>query len=112
MLSGFTGGKIVCMKAVIYQPAKNVMQSGRGKASVWVIEFDRNVIRKPESLMGWTSSDSTSGQVKLSFSSLEQAKSFAEDNGLSYFIKAASTRKVRPRNYGDNFIYQPFEEKA
>ena len=100
------------MKAIIYQPAKNVMQSGRGKTDVWVLEYAEDIKRAPEPLNGWTSSDSTTGQVSLKFDSLEKAQKFADDNGLAYFVKTSSVRKVRPRNYTDNFKFVPFEESA
>lgn len=96
------------MKAVIYQPAKNVMQSGRGKANTWVLDYDEPVKRAPESLNGWTSADGTAGEVRLTFDSLEQATAFAEQNGLAYVVRPSAARKVRPRNYTDNFKYQPF----
>ncbi len=100
------------MKAIIYQPSKTVTQSGRGHDNQWVLEYDASVQRRPEALNGWTSADSTTDQIRVKFSSLDLAKKFAEDNGLSYFVKAASQRKVRPRNYGDNFKYVPFEDSA
>lgn len=86
------------------------MQSGRGKSGLWVLEFDQTVVRRPEALNGWTSADGTTGQVRLTFDSLEQAQDFADKNGLAYFVKASSARKVRPRNYMDNYKYIPLED--
>ncbi len=106
------GVRIKHMKAVIYQPAKNVMQSGRGKAALWILEYDKDIKRMPDPLMGWTSCDSTTGQVRMKFDSLDEATSFAEKNGLEYRVKLSSVRKVRPRNYSDNFKYVPFDDKA
>ncbi len=98
------------MKAIIYRQSKNVMQSGRAKVGTWVVEFDHEVIRKPESLMGWTSASSTTGQVRMSFLTLEKAKNFAENNGLAYFVKSAGERRVRPRSFADNYKFVPFED--
>jgi len=97
------------MKAIIYQPAKNVMQSGRGKAGLWVLEYDAPVKRGPEPLNGWTSANSTLEQVQIKFQTVEQARKFAEEKGLDYLVRANSARKVRPRNYQDNFKYIPPE---
>ena len=43
------------MFAKIYRPARNAMQSGRGKMKNWVLEFSPEMARKPDPLMGWTS---------------------------------------------------------
>lgn len=99
------------MKAIIYQPPKNAMQSGRGKIENWVLEYDETINRMPEPLNGWTAADSTTGQVHLTFESLEQAQNFAEKNNLEYRVKQNKPRKVRPRNFSDNFKYIPPEEK-
>lgn len=99
------------MKAIIYQPAKNAMQSGRGKSDLWVLEYDVHVKRGPESLNGWTSSNSTLEQVQVKFTTLEHAQKFAEDKGLDYLVRSTSTRKIRPRNYQDNFKYIPPADK-
>ena len=98
------------MKAIIYQATKNVMQSGQGKIATWLLEYDEAIMRTPEALNGWTSASNTTGQVQLKFQSQEQAEHFAKENGLEYRVKTPSTRKVRPRNYSDNFKYIPAEE--
>ena len=53
-------------KALIHQPAKTAMQSGRGKSKKWVVEFPRSHKVAPEPLMGWQSSADTARQVALS----------------------------------------------
>ena len=91
------------IKAKIYKPTKNAMQSGRGKGSAWVLEYDSRANRKPEALMGWTSAEDTLSQVKLSFDELEDATAYAEKNDIAYIVMEPQERKVKPRNYGDNF---------
>ena len=51
-------------------------------------------------------------QVKMRFDSKEDAIKFAKSKGLDYKVAAEQTRKTKPRNYGDNFKYIPYEEGA
>lgn len=83
------------------------MQSGHGKTSDWVLEYDNQANKAPEPLMGWTASDSTASQVRLHFQSAEDAVAYAEKAGIDYILQPAQNRKVKPRNYGDNFKYEP-----
>ena len=98
------------IKAKIHQPSKSAMQSGRGKLKHWLLEYIAPTGRVPESLMGWVSSGDTLNQVKIKFDTAEEAVVFAEKHGLLYTVVKTHTRKVKPRNYGDNFKYIPTEE--
>lgn len=100
------------MKVRIFRPSKNVMQSGLGKTQQWVLEYETTSKRRPEPLMGWTSSEDTLNQVRLKFDSAEEAIAHAEKQGWEYSVQIAHDRKVRPRNYGDNFRYIPPQEEA
>lgn len=86
------------------------MQSGRGKTALWVLEYETVSKRAPEALMGWTSSEDTLNQVQLKFDTVDEAIAFAEKKGWDYTLAEEHIRKVRPRNYGDNFRYVPVEE--
>lgn len=99
------------MNVKIYKPAKNTMQSGRAAMKGWVLEYDAPIDNAPESLMGWSSADTTQGQVKLKFASLEDAKSFADKKGWDYTILPEHVRKLKPRNYGDNFKFIPPQQQ-
>lgn len=87
------------------------MQSGRGNIDEWVLEYESAAIRKPEPLMGWTYAGDTLGQVKLKFPTLDDAKNYAQKNGLLYTVLPSQDRKVQPRNYGDNFRYRAEDEQ-
>ncbi len=91
----------------IYRPSKNAMQSGRAKAQSWVLEYELASPRRPEPLMGWASAGDTLNQVRLSFPTKEEAAAFAERKGLTYEIESEHDRRVRPRNYADNFKPRP-----
>ena len=94
------------MRVKIYQPSKTAMQSGRGNTRMWVLEFEHGP-RRPEPLMGWTSSGDTLNQVRLRFESQEDAGAYAERKGLSYTVEPVHERRVVPRNYADNFKPRP-----
>ena len=83
------------------------MQSAVGKTKKWVLEYSNTGVKRPESLMGWTSSDSTAAQVKLYFDDQGAAISFAKNKGWTYLVAIAAQKNVKPRNYGDNFKYYP-----
>lgn len=94
------------MKVRIFQPSKTAMQSGRGgRHNHWILEAEIETPRRPEPLMGWISSGDTLNQIRLSFESRDEAIAFAERKGWEYTVQDAAERRVRPRNYADNFRY-------
>ena len=93
------------MRVRIYQPTKTAMQSGRGGTKRWMLEFEPEVRREMDPLMGWTSSRDTMQQVKLQFLTLDEATSYAEKNGWRYTVELPNARHVRPKAYADNFAY-------
>lgn len=97
------------MNVKIYRPGKTAMQSGRARRKNWVLEYEQTSSRQAEPLMGWTSSGDTLNQVKLLFSSAQDAVAYAEKKGWNYMVSPEKTRRVKPRNYGDNFKYIPHE---
>jgi hypothetical protein len=97
------------MRARIYQPPKNAMQSGWAKTHVWVLEFVPSSPRRPDPLMGWIGSADTQAQVRLTFDTREEAVAYADRNGLTYDVELARPRRVRPKAYADNFKYDRIE---
>lgn len=93
------------MRARIYQPAKTAMQSGTAKTHGWVLEFAQASAREVDPLMGWTSSDDMTSQVRLRFDSREAAEAYATANGIDFEVQELHSRKanIRPRGYGENF---------
>lgn len=83
------------------------MQSGRGRTHHWLLEYVPQTPRRPEPLMGWVSSGDTLNQVRLRFETREEAVAFARRRGLTYAVEAEHERRVRPRNYADNFKPRP-----
>ncbi len=91
------------MQARIFKPARTAMQSGRGKSSDWVLEFDGGVNRHVEPLMGWTSADDTSGQVRMAFETRQEAIAFAKRNNLLFVVEDAREPKRLVKSYSANF---------
>jgi hypothetical protein len=89
----------------IYCRSKSPTQSGRDKTGDWILEAERPSSQSPEPIMGWTQSGDTMNQIKIEFPSREKAEAFALYNGWRYTSDKPNVRRVKPRNYGDNFVY-------
>jgi hypothetical protein len=93
------------MKARIFKPAKTAMQSGRAGTLKWHLEFAPSTRREADPLMGWTSSDDTQRQLRLTFDTKEEAIAYAEREGIPYILEEPTERKVQPKAYADNFRF-------
>lgn len=93
------------MRARIYQPARNAMQSGQAKTKDWILDFAPASSRDIDPLMGWTSSSDTQAQVRLKFDSQDAAIAYADERGMDYIVSQPQKRahNVRKGGYGDNF---------
>lgn len=91
------------MLAKIYRPARNVMQSGRGNAKEWLLEFEDPNARAIEPFMGYTSSTNTDTQVRMSFDTREEAIAFAQKEGLEFQVVEPREPKRVIKAYADNF---------
>ena len=91
------------MDARIYKPAKTAMQSGQGKAHSWVLEFTSERRRASDPVMGWTSIDDTTGQVRLDFDSREQAIAYAKRECLTFQVEEPRNAKRLVKSYAQNF---------
>jgi hypothetical protein len=93
------------MRARIYKPAKNAMQSGRGNTRLWVLEYEPESRRQPDPLMGWSSSDDMRSQIQLDFDTKEQAIAYAETHGIAYQVFEPPPASQKSKSYADNFKY-------
>mgnify|MGYP004554165761 FL=1 len=91
------------MTARIYRPARNAMQSGKGKSKQWVLVHEPAAPREIDPLMGYTSSTDTRQQVRLAFDTLEAAEAYAQKNGIPYAVQPAHEPSVKRVSYPDNF---------
>ena len=79
------------------------MQSGERNTKNWLLEFDSlNTGINP--LTGWISSSDTMSEVKLEFSTKDQAVNYAKKNDIDYSVIEPQKRKVIKKSYSDNFL--------
>ena len=93
------------MSVVIFKPSKTAMQSGKARTKDWVLEHKQTSARKPDPLMGWSSADDTTNQVRLSFETKEEAIAYAERHSLEYTVQVPREVKPKLKAYADNFSY-------
>ena len=79
------------------------MQSGLGNTNKWLLEFEtKDPTKNP--LMGWESSSDTLGELKLEFSSKENAINYAKKKKIDFEIIEPKKRKTIKKSYSDNFL--------
>ncbi len=79
------------------------MQSGLGKTNKWLLEFEtKNPTKNP--LMGWESSSDTFSELKLEFSSKENAINYAKKKKIDFEIVEPKKRKTIKKSYSENFL--------
>ena len=93
------------MFARIYRPARTAMQSGTAAAERWVLEFEPELRKSAEPLMGYTSTADMRRQVRLSFDSRDQAIAYAGKHGIPYRVFEANEPAPKKLSYADNFRY-------
>ena len=89
-------------KAIIYLPNKNPMQSGLSK-NKWILEYKTDDPSK-NPLMGWESSSDTLTELRLEFSSKENAINYAKKRRIIYEVIEPKKRKVIKKSYANNFL--------
>ncbi len=89
----------------IFQPAKTAMQSGRGNTRKWLLEYAPAGPQRADPLMGWIGSSGTLGQIRMKFDNRDDAVAFAERNQLSFSVSEPRKRRIKPKNYSDNFAF-------
>ena len=93
------------MAARIYKPAQTAMQSGPARTKEWVLEYEPEVPREIDPLMGWTSSRDMKSQIALAFDTQEEAVAYAERNGIPYRLQEPTPRRIVRKAYADNFRF-------
>lgn len=93
------------MFARIYRPTKTAMQSGRAKAERWVLEFEPELARKLDPLMGWSGSSDMNQQVHLKFDTREAAIAYAKSHAIPHQVIEPKERRRNVKSYADNFAF-------
>ena len=79
------------------------MQSGFGKSVKWILEFEtKDPTKNP--LMGWESSSDTMGELRLEFTSKDNAINYAKKKRIDFEIIEPKKRKIVKKSYADNFL--------
>jgi len=94
------------MPARIYKPSKTAMQSGQANTRAWVLDFEPELPRRVEPLMGWTSSGDMRQQLRLRFDTKEEAIAYCEREGIPYQVFESAPVKSRKMSYADNFSFK------
>ena len=79
------------------------MQSGHRNSKNWVLEFD-TLDNGVNPLMGWETSKDTMSEVKLEFSTKQEAINYAKKNNIDYYVIEPQERKIIKKSYSDNFM--------
>ena len=82
------------------------MQSGLANTKAWVLDFEPEVPRRVEPLMGWTSSGDMRQQLRLYFGSKEEAIAYCERHGIAFQVFETTLSKRRAISYADNFSFK------
>ena len=79
------------------------MQSGRRNSKKWILEFD-TINTGIDPLMGWETSRDTMSEVKLEFTTKNQAINYAKKNKIDFYLVEPQKIKLIKKSYADNFI--------
>lgn len=93
------------MRARIYKPARNAMQSGKARTKMWVLEYEPERAREIDPLMGWTSSSDMRQQVQLEFDTAEEAIAYATRHEIPFDVFEPQKPMARAKSYADNFRF-------
>ena len=91
------------MRARIYQPTKNAMQSGKSRTKCWLLEYETEQAQRIDPLMGWTGSNDMLQQLQLSFDTRDEAIAYAQKNGIAYQVFEPHRPAAKAKAYADNF---------
>jgi hypothetical protein len=93
------------MLARIYKPSRTAMQSGDAASERWLLEFEPEMRKSADPLMGYTSTADMRRQIRLAFTTRDQAIAYAEKQGIPYRISEAQEAAPKKLSYADNFRY-------
>lgn len=57
--------------------------------------------------MGWQSTGDFMQGERVGFQSKEAAIAFAEKQGYQFFVQEPNVRRLKPKNYANNFVHSP-----
>ncbi len=84
--------------AIIRQPSRSPMMSGRARCGDWLLTFERRAPPRIEPMMGYTAGDDTLQQVQIRFPDKESAIRYAERQSLPFRVQEHADRTVAPKS--------------
>ena len=96
--------------AIIYRPARNVMQSGP-RPRHWILEFEPAAAAEIEPLMGWTATRDPYRQIRLSFPDREGAVDYAVQQDWDYIVRDADQRRSRGAQGPSHRACEPLDSR-
>ena len=69
------------------------MQAGKKNTKSWLLEYE-TLNLSINQLMGWISSNDTMSEIKLKFSTKDQAISYAKKNNINYYVIEPQKNKI------------------
>ncbi|WP_343345809.1 NADH dehydrogenase ubiquinone Fe-S protein 4 [Sphingomicrobium sp. XHP0239] len=89
--------------ARIIEEVRKTTQSGKAQAGRWLLMFEREERMTPDPLTGWPGSGDTNTQIRLTFPTLEDAKRYCDERGVTYHVVKAPPHRLKLQAYADNF---------
>jgi len=93
------------MRARIYRPTRNAMQSGKARTRQWVLEYEPETAKVVDPLMGWTGSADMKQQLWLEFDTAEEAVAYATRYGIPHQVFEPHLASQKSKAYSDNFRF-------
>ncbi len=97
--------EVAAVLARIFRPAKSAMQSGKASTQVWMLQFEPSSARRPDPLIGWTTTADTDGQIRMRFATREEAIDFATRHAIAFEVTDNPAPKKIIKAYADNFAF-------
>jgi hypothetical protein len=88
------------------RPHLQTIEDRFANTKAWVLDFEPELPRQVEPLMGWTSSGDMQQQLRLRFGTKEEAVAYCERRGIAYQVSEATLLKRRAMSYADNFSFK------
>ena len=89
--------------ARIIEKQHSTTQSGRANDGRWTLEFEREQPLRPDPLTGWAGSGDTNTQVRLGFTTRDEAVAYATKKGFDIHLVPAPPVALKLQAYSDNF---------
>lgn len=88
------------MTARIFKPCKSAAQPGSAGKKQWALEFTLKERSNIDPIMGWSSGeDPYPSQVKLYFTTMEEAVNYAKNASLDFEVIAPNQPTHRTKSY-------------